>query len=141
MSAPKGPLVSPFSNFATEFISIFSMPLAIMIVGPSRPWSDRYLFSVFNASQRLSILFNNLQRHSTSERLAVLKRVEHLSTVTFRTSLEGRSTRSGGRESHGLKRSVRSPGTSSGEPTGAGTSGRWRASLIKRWNYFLREMS
>jgi len=74
------------------------MPLAIMIVGQSRPWSDRDLFSVFNASQRLSILFNNLQRLSTSERLAALKRVEHLPAVTFRTSLEERSTRSGGWE-------------------------------------------
>jgi hypothetical protein len=74
------------------------MLLPIMIIGPSRPWSDRYLFSAFNASQQLSTLFNTLQRHSTPERLAVLKRVEHLSAVTFRTSLEGRSTRSVGRE-------------------------------------------
>jgi hypothetical protein len=94
----KGPLVSLFSNFGIDLISIFAMPLAIMIVGPSRPWSDRDLFSVFNASQQLSTLFNNLQRLSTSESLAALKRVEHLSAVTFRTSLEGRSTRSVGRE-------------------------------------------
>ena len=32
----------------------------------------------------------------------MLKRVEHLSAVTFRTSLEGRSTRSVGRESLAL---------------------------------------
>jgi hypothetical protein len=88
VSAPKGPLVSLFSNFGTEFIFIFAMPLAIMIVSQSRPWSDRDLFSVFN----------NLQRLSTSERLAALKRVEHLPAVTFRTSLEGRSTHSGGWE-------------------------------------------
>ena len=37
----------------------------------------------------------------------MLKRVEHLSAVTFRTSLEGRSARSVGWESLGLKRSVR----------------------------------
>jgi hypothetical protein len=107
VSAPKGPLVSLFSNFGTEFISIFSMPLAIMIVGQSRPWSDRDIFSVFNASQRLSTLFNTLQRDSTLEELAVLKRVEQLAAVTFRTSLEGRSTRSVGRELLDLKRSVR----------------------------------
>ena len=96
----------PFKLVAGMF-PIFAMLLAITIMGPSRPWSDRYLFSVFNASQQLSILFNTLQHDSTSERLAVLKRVEHLSAVTFRTSLEGRSTRSVGRESLGLKRSVR----------------------------------
>jgi hypothetical protein len=86
---------------------IANFSLAIAIMGQSRPWSDRYLFSAFNASQQLSILFNSLQRDSTSERLTVLKRVEHLSAVTFRTSLEGRSTRSVGRESQGVKRSVR----------------------------------
>ncbi len=37
----------------------------------------------------------------------MLKRVEQLSAVTFRTSLEGRSTRSVGRESLGVKRSIR----------------------------------
>ena len=51
--------------------------------------------------QRLSTPLNSI-------RLTMLKRVEHLSAVTFRTSLEGRSTRSVGRESLGLKRSVRS---------------------------------
>jgi hypothetical protein len=61
----------------------------------------------FNASQRLSTLFKTLQDPSTPEILAVLKRVEHLSAVTFRTSLEGRSTRSVGRELLDLKRSVR----------------------------------
>jgi hypothetical protein len=76
-------------------------------MGQSRPWSDRYLFSAFNASQRLSTLFNTLQLDSTLEELAVLKRVEHLSAVTFRTSLEGRSTRSVGRELLSVKRSVR----------------------------------
>jgi hypothetical protein len=57
--------------------------------------------------QRLSTTFNTLQHDSTLEKLAVLKRVEHLSAVTFRTSLEVRSTRSGGRELLGVKRSVR----------------------------------
>jgi len=80
---------------------LFSMLLSITITGPSRPWSDRYLFSAFNASQHLSTAFNSFQRHSTPERLAVLKRVEPFSAVTFRTSLEGRSTRSVGRESLG----------------------------------------
>ena len=37
----------------------------------------------------------------------MLKRVEQLAAVTFRTSLEGRSTRSVGRELLDLKRSVR----------------------------------
>jgi hypothetical protein len=37
----------------------------------------------------------------------MLKRIEPLSPVTFRTSLEGRSTRSVGREMLDLKRSVR----------------------------------
>jgi hypothetical protein len=85
--------------FISGAYSIFATPLAGSIMGQSRPWSDRYLFSVFNASQRLSTLFNNLQRHSTPERLAALKRVEHLSTVTFRTSLEGRRAASGGSRS------------------------------------------
>ena len=61
--------------------------------------------SVFN--QQLSIRLNTLQHDSTLEELAVLKRLEQLSAVTFRTSLEGRSTRSGWRESQGVKRSVR----------------------------------
>jgi hypothetical protein len=77
--------------------SIFAMTLALLIMGQSRPWSDRYLFSALNAIQRLK----------TPLMLTMLKRVEHLSAVTFRTSLEGRSARSVGRESVGLKRSVR----------------------------------
>src|ERR1700676_383540 len=86
---------------------LFATLLSITITGPSRPWSDRYLFLAFSASPQLSIRFNNLQRDSARGRLTVLKRFEHLSAVTFRTSLEGRSTRRGGRESHGVKRSVR----------------------------------
>lgn len=62
MSAPKGQLVSLFSNFGTELIYIFAMPLAIMIVGLSRPWSDRDLFSVFNASQHYSTTLNAFQQ-------------------------------------------------------------------------------
>jgi hypothetical protein len=88
-------------------IDVSNGSLPRFIRGQSRPWSDGYLFSVFNASQQLSIRFNNLQHDSTTKRLTVLKRVEQLSAVTFRTSLEGRSTRSVGRESHGVKRSVR----------------------------------
>ena len=44
------------------------MVLAMMITwGQSRPWSDRYLFSVF---QRLSTTFNTVQHPSTLEGLA-----------------------------------------------------------------------
>jgi hypothetical protein len=35
------------------FIRIFAMPLAIMIMGPLRPWSDRYLFWPFDCFQRI----------------------------------------------------------------------------------------
>jgi len=48
------PLVSLFSNFGAGFIPIFAMLLPRMIMGPSRPWSDRYLFSALNALQRPS---------------------------------------------------------------------------------------
>jgi hypothetical protein len=67
------------------------MLLAKMIMGQSRPWSDRYLFSALNAIQRLK----------TPPMLTMLKRVEHLSAVTLRTSLEGRSMHSVERESLG----------------------------------------
>jgi hypothetical protein len=70
---------------------MFAMLFVIMIMGPSRPWSDRYLFFPFNYLQRLS----------TWKGLTTLKSVEPLSPVTFQTSLEGRSTRSVGRESFG----------------------------------------
>jgi len=43
-----------FSNFANGIIPIFAILPAIMIMGLSRPWSDRYLFSLVNAFQRLS---------------------------------------------------------------------------------------
>src|SRR5260370_4107150 len=85
------------TELATGVIAIFAMLLAIMIIGPSRPWSDRYLF----------LPFNYLQRLSTWEVLTTLKGIEPLSPVTFRTSLEGRSTRSVVREALGVKRSVR----------------------------------
>src|ERR1700730_9704937 len=96
-----------FNLVLVKPIDVSNGALPRFIMGQSRPWSDRYLFSVFNASQQLSIRFNTLQHPSTPERLAVLKRVEPLAAVTFRTSLEGRSTRSGGWESQGVKRSVR----------------------------------
>ena len=38
--------------------SIWPTPLARLIMGPSRPWSDRYLFSVFNDFQHPSTRFN-----------------------------------------------------------------------------------
>jgi len=63
------------------------MLLAKMIIGPSRPWSDRYLFFPFNYRQRLS----------TWRVLTASKRIKLLSPVTFRTSLGGRATRSVGR--------------------------------------------
>src|SRR5262249_48222745 len=68
-------------ELANIVVAIFTMLVAKMIMGPSRPWSDRYLFSALNAFQRLSMW----------EVLTALKRVELLSPVTFRTSLEGRS--------------------------------------------------
>ena len=63
--------------------------LALLITGQSWPWSDRYLFSVFNASQQLSIRFNNLQHDSTSGRLTVLKRVEHYPQLPSEPPLKG----------------------------------------------------
>jgi hypothetical protein len=84
-------------GFAEGLVPIFAMLLAIMIIGQSRPWSDRYPFSTLNRFQPLL----------TWKVLTVLKRAELLFPVTFRTSLEGRSTRSVGRESFGVKRSVR----------------------------------
>ena len=75
-------------------ISIFAMTLALLIMGQSRPWSDRYLFLAFNGLH----CEHHYRRGNT---------LNSLRAVTFRTSLEGRSTRSVGRESLGLKRSVR----------------------------------
>jgi hypothetical protein len=89
VSAPKGLAREPISTFGTEFISIFAMPRAIMIMGPSRPWSDRYLFSAFNASQQLSIRFNTLQRYLTLGGLAVLKRVELYPQLPSEPPLKG----------------------------------------------------
>src|ERR1700738_2309950 len=53
-------------------IDVSNGSLPRFIRGQSRPWSDGYLFSVFNASQQLSIRFNNLQHDSTTERLTAL---------------------------------------------------------------------
>ena len=81
----------------TAMSCIFAMSLARLIMGRSaaleRPLP---LFGV----QRLSTDLN-------ASPLTMLKRVEHLSAVTFRISLVGRSTRSVGRESLDVKRSVR----------------------------------
>ena len=90
-------MVSRVKLFDSESIKFTNRLLTELIMGQSRPWSDRYLFSPFNGFQRLS----------TRALPAALKRVELLSAVTFRTSLEGRSTRSVGREFLGLKRIVR----------------------------------
>ena len=93
-------LSSHVNAFNSDSIAFANSWLVALVMGQSRPWSDRYLFSVFNASQQPSTPFN-------THRVAVLKRVEQLAAVTFRTSLEGRSTRSVGRELLDLKRSVR----------------------------------
>src|SRR5260370_26422235 len=47
-------------------VPVFAIPLAIMITGPSRPWTDRYL----------SFPFNYLQRLSTGKVPTPLKRIE-----------------------------------------------------------------
>jgi hypothetical protein len=90
-------MVSRVKLFDSESIKFTNRLLTELIMGQSRPWSDRYLFSPFNGFQQLS----------TRALPAALKRVELLSAVTFRTSLEGRSTRSVGREFLVLKRIVR----------------------------------
>jgi len=55
-----------FIEFPTELVPIFAMLLGIMIMGPSRPWSDRYLLFPLNYLQQLS----------TWKVLTALKRVE-----------------------------------------------------------------
>jgi hypothetical protein len=47
-------LTTKSTELATGVIAIFAMLLAKMIMGPSRPWSDRYLFFPSNYLQRLS---------------------------------------------------------------------------------------
>jgi hypothetical protein len=42
---------SPLIVFISGSYSILPTPLARLIMGPSRPWSDRYLFSVLNNFQ------------------------------------------------------------------------------------------
>jgi hypothetical protein len=49
-------LEAHFANFWGT-ISIFTLSLALMLMGQSRPWSDRYLFSVFNNFQHPSVSF------------------------------------------------------------------------------------
>jgi len=97
VSSSNAELLEPTDNLARGMIPIFATLLTIMIMGPSRPWSDRYLFFPFNYLQRLS----------TWKVLSTLKGIELVIPVIFRTSLVGRSTRSVGRESFGVKRSVR----------------------------------
>ena len=46
----------PSIEVTIEIIPIYSMLLAIIISGPSRPWSDRYLLWVFNNFQLDSTL-------------------------------------------------------------------------------------
>jgi hypothetical protein len=82
-------LVSEVNVLESDPIFIANCFLAIAIMGQSRPWSDRYLFSVFNASQQLSIRFNTLQHDSTLEELAVLKRVEHYPQLPSEPPLKG----------------------------------------------------
>src|SRR5713101_109760 len=68
-------LQSDVNAFKGDHISFANSLLAKLRTGPSRPWSDRYLFG---GVQRLST-------HLNASRLTMLKRVEHLSAVTFRT--------------------------------------------------------
>src|ERR1700720_3666479 len=89
--------VNAFNSSAAGFGNV---SLASSRTGQSRPWSDRYLFSAFNASQQLSTLFNTLQRISTSAILAMLKRVEHLPPVTSEPPQGRRRDRRGGSHSH-----------------------------------------
>ena len=82
---------------ATLLLGLFQylrLKLALLIMSQSRPWSDRYLFLAFNGFQ----CEHHYRRGNT---------LNSLRAVTFRTSLEGRSTHGVGRESLGLKRSVR----------------------------------
>jgi hypothetical protein len=64
--------------------------MAPVLMGQSQPWSDRYLFSLFNDFQHHSTRFN------TSE-LATLKRVEHYPQLPSERPLKGgRRAASGG---------------------------------------------
>jgi len=67
-------------EFAARLIAMFAMLLAIIIMGRSRPWSDRYLFSSLNGFQRIS----------TWKLSPTLKRVEHLWSVSRLSSRDGR---------------------------------------------------
>ena len=85
------------ANLAILLLGLFlylRLTLALVIMGQSRPWSDHYLFLALNGLQR-----GRYYRRG--------KTLNSLRAVTLRTSLEGRSARSVGRESVGLKRSVR----------------------------------
>ena len=66
------------------------MTLALVIMSQSRPWSDRYLFLAFNAGATTDV-----------------EHVELFVRSYLPNSLEGRSARNVGKESIGLKRSVR----------------------------------
>jgi hypothetical protein len=88
-------LESLFNNFAKGYYFYIYIVVSTNANGPvAAPERPVPLLGV----QRLSTAFNSFKRLSTSAILAVLKRVEQLAAVTFRTSLEGRSTRSGGWE-------------------------------------------
>src|ERR1700736_3354831 len=50
-------LLNRLSAFNFAPIGVAGGSSALLIVGQSRSWSDRHLFSAFNASQQLSIRF------------------------------------------------------------------------------------
>jgi hypothetical protein len=68
VSSANAKLVEPTHDLASGMIPIFATLLAMVIMGPSRPRSDRYLFFPFNYLQQLS----------TWNVLTGLKRVELL---------------------------------------------------------------
>jgi hypothetical protein len=86
-----GPAHEAYLATATGVIPIFAIDASISDNGP-----------VAALERPLPLL--GFQRLGTRALLPTWKRVEHLSAVTLPTSLEGRSTRSVGRESLGLKR-------------------------------------
>ena len=73
-------LSSHVNAFNSDSIAFANSWLVALVMGQSRPWSDR---APLLGVQHLSTTFNTLQHDSTLEELVVLKRVEQLSAVTF----------------------------------------------------------
>jgi hypothetical protein len=84
-------LAHDITGLVTCVIPVFAMLLAKTIMGPSRPWSDGYLFSALNG---LPTALSAADASNVKTRLGPL-------ASYLRTSLEGRSTRSVGREPFG----------------------------------------